>query len=84
MLQKVPDNRSLPAHRHRSRSIASRAWALWLGYLERRAIQATFHVLSGLDDRMLKDIGIERSELELLSRSMTDGSWRRYQHRRLE
>ena len=52
----------------RSESLASRlrraAASVWRSYWRRRAERATLFVLHSLDDRTLKDIGIDRSEIE--------------------
>jgi uncharacterized protein YjiS (DUF1127 family) len=39
-----------------------RGW--WDAYWQRRAKRATVFMLQGLDDRVLSDIGIDRSEIE--------------------
>jgi uncharacterized protein YjiS (DUF1127 family) len=36
----------------------------WVGYWTHRARRATVYVLHTLDDRTLKDIGMDRSEIE--------------------
>jgi uncharacterized protein YjiS (DUF1127 family) len=36
----------------------------WRNYWRRRAARATLQILHALDDRTLKDIGIDRSEIE--------------------
>ena len=36
----------------------------WVGYWTRRARRATVFALHALDDRTLKDIGMDRSEIE--------------------
>ena len=36
----------------------------WLALARRRRIRKTAQILDGLDDRMLKDIGLNRSEIE--------------------
>ena len=36
----------------------------WTRYWTRRAARATMGILHGLDDRALKDIGLDRSEIE--------------------
>lgn len=41
--------------------VTLRAWA---AYWARRAEHATIAILHGLDDRALKDIGLDRSEIE--------------------
>lgn len=35
----------------------------WQALARRRRIRKTAHLLEGLDDRMLKDIGLDRSEI---------------------
>jgi uncharacterized protein YjiS (DUF1127 family) len=37
---------------------------VWAGYWARRAEHATIAILHSLDDRALKDIGLDRSEIE--------------------
>lgn len=53
---------------HQPGSVLHRATAavqkLWLAYQARRAERATIQLLHSLDDRALKDIGIDRSEIE--------------------
>ena len=56
-------------HGHReTRSLASHALSLahraWRTYWARKAEQTTVLILRSLDDRTLKDIGIDRSEIE--------------------
>ena len=54
------NNAQLPAL-DRMLGLSRRAWA---AYWTRRAEQATVAILHSLDDRSLKDIGIDRSEIE--------------------
>ncbi len=44
--------------------LAHSLWAWWEAYWTRRAKLATVALLRGLDDRMLHDIGVDRSEIE--------------------
>jgi len=46
----------------RSVDDAIRTW--WRAYQDRRRIKATIRTLSRLEDRILKDIGLDRSEIE--------------------
>ena len=39
-------------------------WTWWGAYWTRRAKRATVFLLQGLDDRVLHDIGVDRSEIE--------------------
>ena len=39
-----------------------RTW--WHNHQEKRRLRETAHILQGLDDRILKDIGLNRSEIE--------------------
>ena len=50
---------SQPAH-----GLAQNLWSWWEAYWTRRAKLATVALLRGLDDRVLHDIGIDRSEIE--------------------
>jgi uncharacterized protein YjiS (DUF1127 family) len=43
--------------------LAARARSLWAGYWDYQARRATALMLEDLDDRMLKDIGLRRSEI---------------------
>jgi uncharacterized protein YjiS (DUF1127 family) len=36
----------------------------WRGYWQRRAQRATVQMLNGLDDHMLKDLGMARGEIQ--------------------
>ena len=49
----------------RAREVLTRAW---YSYWNARAKRATVLVLNALDDRTLKDIGIDRSEIESIAR----------------
>ena len=46
---------------HRVLDVTRRAWS---SYWTHRAARATVGILHGLDDRALKDIGLDRSEIE--------------------
>lgn len=46
------------------RKVADVTLRAWTGYWTRRAEHATIAILHGLDDRALKDIGLDRSEIE--------------------
>jgi uncharacterized protein YjiS (DUF1127 family) len=46
---------------HKVLGVTRRAWA---SYWTHRAARATVGILHGLDDRALKDIGLDRSEIE--------------------
>ena len=60
-----------------TRSMADRAWSLarrtWAAYWARKAEQATLLILHSLDDRTLKDIGLDRSEIEFVVYTATRG-----------
>ena len=43
--------------------LAAGAQRLWTAYWDRKARRATLLMLEGLDDRMLRDIGLSRSEI---------------------
>lgn len=49
---------------HATQGLAQRLWSRWEAYWTRRAKRATVALLRGLDDRVLHDIGIDRSEIE--------------------
>jgi uncharacterized protein YjiS (DUF1127 family) len=44
--------------------IAARLLAGWQGWRQRRRARSTAHILHGLSDAALKDIGVHRSEIE--------------------
>ncbi|HEX5997783.1 MAG TPA: DUF1127 domain-containing protein [Hyphomicrobiaceae bacterium] len=70
---------ALMAAARMERSLRWRALAVtrraWTHYWTRRAARATVGILSALDDRALKDIGFDRSEID--SVVYGDGSERR-------
>ena len=43
---------------------AGRVMGLWRAYLEGRARRATVRILQSLDARTLKDIGLDRTEID--------------------
>jgi uncharacterized protein YjiS (DUF1127 family) len=47
-----------------SRGLVHGLWIWWEAYWTRRAKRAAVALLRGLDDRILHDIGIDRSEIE--------------------
>jgi uncharacterized protein YjiS (DUF1127 family) len=49
---------------HAAQGVTQRIWSRWEAYWTRRAKRATVALLRGLDDRVLHDIGIDRSEIE--------------------
>lgn len=49
---------------HTAQRLTQRLWSRWEAYWTRRAKRATVALLRGLDDRVLHDIGIDRSEIE--------------------
>jgi len=50
----------------------------WREYLQRRRLKATIFTLRGLDDRALRDIGLDRSEIESVVHSKGAGRRLRY------
>jgi uncharacterized protein YjiS (DUF1127 family) len=54
----------LAGHSSAGRAVAEMARHVWTRYWTRRAEHATVGILYGLDDRTLKDIGLDRSEIE--------------------
>ena len=53
-----------------------RTW--WQNHQEKRRLKETVRILQGLDDRILKDIGLNRSEIE--SMVATQGADRRLRY----
>ena len=47
-----------------ARKVAGLTRRAWSGYWTRRAERATVAILQSLNDRTLKDIGLDRSEIE--------------------
>jgi uncharacterized protein YjiS (DUF1127 family) len=62
----------LAAHR-----VADMGKGLWQGYWRRRSERATINLLQSLGDKVLHDIGIDRSEIESVVRTQSRG---RLQH----
>jgi uncharacterized protein YjiS (DUF1127 family) len=56
--------RSLPQR------LAGALHSAWIAYWEDRAERATVGVLHSLDDRTLKDIGLDRSEIESVAHNL--------------
>jgi uncharacterized protein YjiS (DUF1127 family) len=54
-----------------------RRW--WEAYWARRAQRAGVHLLSSLDDRTLRDIGVNRSEIESIVYARSGERLRRYE-----
>jgi uncharacterized protein YjiS (DUF1127 family) len=52
------------------RKLSKELGRLWRHYQRWRTVRATRHVLHGLDCRTLHDIGIDRSEIESVTRSI--------------
>ena len=71
-------NRSRSAADATPRGLGHTLLDLWQGYWMRKAQRTTVHVLSGLDDRTLQDIGIDRSEIESLVYTRDAERVRRY------
>jgi len=63
---------SRPPHSHRPASLGARLFAAlrsgWDRLERRRKLRATIHTLHGLPDRTLKDIGLDRSQIESVVR----------------
>jgi uncharacterized protein YjiS (DUF1127 family) len=51
---------------------------LWRAYWRRRSERATIAVLRALGDNVLRDIGIDRSEIEWVVRTQSMGRLRRF------
>jgi uncharacterized protein YjiS (DUF1127 family) len=51
---------------------------LWRAYWRRRAERATIATLQALGDNVLRDIGIERSEIEWAARNQSMARLRRF------
>jgi uncharacterized protein YjiS (DUF1127 family) len=58
------------------RKVADMTQAAWNLYWTRRAERAAIAVLGALDDRALKDIGVDRGEIESVVRGPTAGERR--------
>jgi uncharacterized protein YjiS (DUF1127 family) len=60
-----PAPQSFDARRTRSlrHRVGGAVQLAWRAHWRRRAARATLHILRSLDDRTLKDIGIDRSEI---------------------
>jgi uncharacterized protein YjiS (DUF1127 family) len=56
----------------------ARLAAGWLHFRRERRLKATINGIRGLDDRTLKDIGVDRSEIEAIVRSKAAGRRQRY------
>jgi uncharacterized protein YjiS (DUF1127 family) len=52
---------------------------LWRAYWRRRSERATIAVLHALGDNVLRDIGIDRSEIEWAARTQSLGHLRRFE-----
>jgi uncharacterized protein YjiS (DUF1127 family) len=58
------NSRTLSLQSQPTHGLAQTLWTWWEGFWTRRAKLATVALLRGLDDRVLHDIGIDRSEIE--------------------
>ena len=56
----------------------ARLAAGWLHFRRERLLKATINDLRGRDDRTLKDMGVDRSEIESIVRSKAAGRRQRY------
>ena len=54
----------LSAQSETTQGLAHGIWTWWEAYWTRRAKRASVLLLQGLDDRVLHDIGVDRSEIE--------------------
>jgi uncharacterized protein YjiS (DUF1127 family) len=59
-------------------SLAHTVARWWDGYWSKRAQSATVYVLRSLDDRTLRDIGVNRSEIESVVYSSSGDRVRRF------
>jgi uncharacterized protein YjiS (DUF1127 family) len=62
------------------RALASVAKRVYAAYRRRRAAAATYAALSELDDRVLRDLGFDRSELSSVAREFSGMSDRTREH----
>jgi uncharacterized protein YjiS (DUF1127 family) len=53
-----------------TRRVAYALHSAWIAYWTDRAERATVQMLHSLDDRTLKDIGLDRSEIESAARNL--------------
>lgn len=58
------------------RRLGGKAKRLWHRYLRLRELRGTRRELAGLDDHLLKDIGISRSQIEPATRYPSDDDQR--------
>jgi len=65
-----------PSLSHRFGEVAS---GLWRGYWQRRSQRATIALLHSLQDNVLHDIGLDRSEIESVVRTRSSGRLQRFE-----
>ncbi len=71
-MEPVPRRFSMPEPECLRGRIRWTLQALWRGYWRRRMARATVFMLESLDDRALKDLGLDRSEIESVAHCPRD------------
>jgi uncharacterized protein YjiS (DUF1127 family) len=76
-LDPVPRRFSTPGAECLEGRIRCTLRAMWRGYWQRRVTRATVFMLQSLDDRALKDLGIDRTEIQSVVHEGCQGRRRR-------
>ena len=77
-IQNQIDDRGSRGHR-----VLAAARGAWSRYWARRAARATAGILQRLDDRTLKDIGLDRTEIDSVARDNCERRRRGFPERRV-